>query len=258
MTPKHILLIEDEPAAAERLQKLILEFLPSAQIAATLDSVEASVRWLKSQKPDLIFMDVQLADGLCFEIFEQVDVTTPVVFTTAYDAYAQKAFRVQALDYLLKPLKRNELEEALQRVQDIPPPLVNTGQVKAIYAGESIPDFRQRFLVRLGASIRVIEIPDIALIYTESKNTFLMNTEGRRYPLDYSLEALEKQLDPTLFFRANRQYIVALHAIREMYVYSKSRVKVNTEPPSPSEIIVSTEKSASFKRWLSGDDHSEF
>ncbi|MCF8238402.1 MAG: LytTR family DNA-binding domain-containing protein [Saprospiraceae bacterium] len=257
MTPQHILLIEDEPTAAERLQKLILELLPSAQIEAVLDSVEDSVRWLKTHKPDLIFMDVQLADGLCFEIFEKVDVATPVVFITAYDDYALKAFRVQALDYLLKPLKRNELEEALGRVQELPPH-VNTEQVKAIYAGEPIPDFRHRFLVRLGASIRVVETPDIALIYTESKNTFLMNTEGRRYPLDFSLEALEKQLDPAVFFRANRQYIVALHAIREMYVYSKSRVKVHTEPPAPSEIIVSTEKSASFKRWLAGDDHPDF
>ncbi len=258
MTPVHILLIEDEPTAAQRLQKLILELLPPAKIDAILDSVEASVRWLADHQPDLIFMDVQLADGLCFEIFEQANVTAPVVFTTAYDDYALKAFRVQALDYLLKPLKRTELQEAIRRVRKAAPPQVNVEQVNAIYAGEPIPDYRQRFLVRLGASIRVIETQDIALIYTESKNTFLMTSEGRRFPLDYSLEALEKQLDPALFFRANRQYIVGLHAIREMYVYSKSRVKVHTEPAAPSEIIVSTEKSGSFKRWLAGTDPTEF
>lgn len=256
MTPKHILLIEDEPAAAQRLQKLILEFVPDAAIEAIVDSIEASILWLKNNQPDLIFMDVQLSDGLCFDIFEKVNVTAPVVFTTAYDAYAIKAFRVQALDYLLKPLKRIEVKEALDRFQKMIAPHPDLDQVKDIYNDKPAPEFRQRYLVRLGSTIRVIEIPDIALIYTESKNTFLMTKEGRRFPLDYSLEAMESQLDPALFFRANRQYILALHAIREMYVYTKSRVKVNTDPPSPTQIIVSTEKSAQFKRWLSGNNES--
>lgn len=256
MQNPRILIIEDEPLAASRLKSLIHDILPKAEFLAVLDSVEASCAWLSKEQPDLILMDVQLADGLCFEIFQQVNIQVPVIFTTAYDAYALKAFRVQALDYLLKPLKRIEVKEALDRFQKMTPPMPDLKQVRDIYAGEPVPEFRERYLVRLGTSIRIVEIPDIALIYTESKNTFLMTKEGRRFPLDYSLEAMENQLDPTLFFRANRQYILALHAIREMYVYTKSRVKVNTDPPSPTQIIVSTEKSAQFKRWLSGNNGS--
>ncbi len=256
MQNPRILIIEDEPLAASRLKGLILEILPQAQVLAIVDSIEASVVWLQNHYSDLIFMDVQLADGLCFDIFKQVDIKVPVIFTTAYDAYALKAFRVQALDYLLKPMKRHEVKEALDRFQKLIPPVPDLDQVRDIYAGEPVPEFRQRYLVRLGTAIRVIEIPDIALIYTESKNTFLLTKEGRRFPVDYSLEAMESQLDPTLFFRANRQYILALNAIRQMFVHTKSRVKVQTDPPAPSQIIVSTEKSAQFKRWLAGNDES--
>lgn len=252
-TPK-ILILEDEPLAASRLKNLILEILPQAQILTVLDSVESAVTWLRQHHADLIFMDVQLADGLCFEVFKQVDIQQPVIFTTAYDAYAIKAFRIQALDYLLKPLKRAEVNEALNRFRKMHPPIPDLDQVSDIYQGANLPEFRQRYLVRLGTTIRVVETQDIAFIYTESKNTFLMTTEGRRYPVDHSLETIEGQLNPAHFFRANRQYILALHAIGNMHVHSKSRVKVNTVPPAPTQIIVSTEKSAQFKRWLAGQD----
>lgn len=252
MKSPQILIIEDEPLAAVRLQGMILEILPQARILATIDSVEEAAIWLGQNRPDLIMMDVQLADGLCFNLFNRVDVQAPVIFTTAYDAYALKAFRVQALDYLLKPLKRNELKEALDRYQRMLPPLPNLTQIREIYSGEQDPKYRDRYLVRLGTSIRVVDIRDIALIYTESKNTFLMTREGRRFPLDYSLEAIESQLDPALFFRANRQYILSLSSIGEMHVHTKSRIRVTTNPASPTPIIVSTEKSAEFKRWLAG------
>ena len=251
MDHRRILLIEDEPAAAKRLQQLIREVYPSGEVVDTLDRVDAAVSWLSQHQADLIFMDVQLADGLCFEIFDQVRVDVPVIFTTAYDAYALKAFRVQALDYLLKPIKQNELEEAIRRFTSraiAPPP---AAAVQSINLGT---EYRQRFMVKLGTTMRVVDVSSIAYLYTESKTTFLMTTEGRRFPMDYSLEVLESQLDPALFFRANRQFILHIEAIRDMHVHSKSRVRVQTDPPAPQEIIVSTEKSSGFKRWLAGHE----
>lgn len=254
MKALQILIIEDEITAAERLKNMLLREDPSLHIMDILDSVESSVTFLQDQQPDLIFMDVQLADGICFGIFDAVTITCPIVFTTAYDAFALKAFRVQALDYLLKPLKAEELSQALKRAKAtqqllLPDPI----QIQAILKGQPGHEFRERFLVRLGATIRVVEVADIAYAYTEQKSVFVMTRIGRRFPLDITLEQLEKQLDPTVFFRLNRQFIVHIHAIKEMHVHSKARVKVIAEPAAPSEIIVSTERSAQFKLWLAGE-----
>lgn len=253
MDIRKILLIEDEPAAALRLRHLLNEVFPSGRIVDTLDSVEAAVTWLSQNRADLIFMDVQLADGLCFEIFDQVHIDVPVIFITAYDAYALKAFRVQALDYLLKPIKQGELQEAIDRFTAREISLPDADQVRSISTDR---EYRQRYMVKLGTTMRVVDVSSIAYIYTESKTTFLMTREGRRFPLDYSLEALEGQLDPVLFFRANRQFILHWQAIRDMHMHTKSRVRVDTDPVAPQKIIVSTEKSASFKQWLAGHNES--
>lgn len=247
-----ILLIEDEPAAQKRMQKLLAEAAPDATIVDTLDSVSSAVAWFQNNPPpDLAFMDVRLSDGDSFSIFERTTVDCPVVFVTAYDAYALKAFQVQAVDYLLKPVKLADLAEALRRVR-------SSGAVRelaplAAQPAESGPAaLIKRFLIRYGDHFRVVEPKDIAYIFSLEKNTFLRTKEGRDLPLDESLDRLEKQLDPEKFFRLNRQVIIHFQSIKELVAYSKSRVKVMMDPPFGEDAVVSSERSAEFKRWLAG------
>lgn len=247
-----ILLIEDEPAAQKRMQKLLAEAAPDATIVATLDSVASAVTWFQNNPaPDLAFLDVRLSDGDSFSIFERTTVDCPVVFVTAYDAYALKAFQVQAVDYLLKPVKLADLAEALRRVR-------SSGTVRelatlAAQPAEGAPTaLIKRFLIRYGDHFRVVEPKDIAYIFSLEKNTFLRTKEGRDLPLDESLDRLEKQLDPEKFFRLNRQVIIHFQSIKELVAYSKSRVKVMMDPPFGEDAVVSSERSAEFKRWLAG------
>ncbi|MCO6491239.1 MAG: response regulator transcription factor [Phaeodactylibacter sp.] len=248
-----ILIIEDEDAAARRLQKLVKEIIPEAVMEEPLDSVEMVLNWMaKNEMPDLIFMDIHLADGSSFEVFNHVEVEKPVIFTTAYDQYAIQAFKVNAIDYLLKPIKRPELEQAIEKYRK----WSGGGQVDYAQLARALQgeQFNRRFLIRIGQSIRVVEMKEAAYFYTESKITFVVTREGKRYPLDYSLEKLEEMADPQTFFRINRQFIVNIDAIREMYAYSKSRVKVELKPECELETIVSTERSPHFKKWLVGDE----
>ncbi len=248
-----ILIIEDEDAAARRLQKMVKEITPESEVVGQLDSVEAVLNWLQDNElPELIFMDIHLADGSSFEIFNHVQIEKPVIFTTAYDQYAIQAFKVNAIDYLLKPIKRQELEQAIEKYKKW------RGGARMDYArlaralqGEQ---FNRRFLIRIGQSIRVVEMKEAAYFYTESKITFVVTKEGKRYPLDYSLEKLEEMADPQVFFRINRQFIVNIDAIKEMYAYSKSRVKLELLPPCDLDTVVSTERSPYFKKWLVGEE----
>lgn len=254
MKIRKVLIIEDEMLAAERLQGMLQRLDPGLRVMAILDTAEDSIAWLGSHRPDLIFMDIHLADGPCFRIFEESVIHCPVVFTTAYDAYALKAFRLQALDYLLKPLKQEELAESLRRAEsEGPGPAPDPGTLRQAAAGEELPAFRERFLLRIGGNLKSLEVSDIALAYTESKATFALTFPGKRMPLDFTLEQMEKQLDPDRFFRLNRQFLACRQAIRGMHILPKSRIRVETEPPAPSDIIVSSERSAAFKRWMSGD-----
>jgi two-component system LytT family response regulator len=248
----NILIIEDEAAAAQRMRKLLLAIDPTMVVVAELPTVVDSVQWFKDQgRADLVFMDVQLADGDSFEIFKQVDVPCPVVFTTAYDEYALNAFRVNALDYLLKPIRREDLALAVERAR-------RTMVVRDLSSldREAAPKTGgtpiKRFLIRYGEHFKVVEPEQIAYIHSLMKNTFLRTREGRDLPLEESLDKLESQLDPERFIRLNRQLIVHIHSIKELLAYSKSRVKVILEPPYGEDAIVSSERSAEFKRWLSG------
>jgi two-component system LytT family response regulator len=219
---------------------------------AELPTVVDSVQWFKDQgRADLVFMDVQLADGDSFEIFKQVDVPCPVVFTTAYDEYALNAFRVNALDYLLKPIRREDLAQAVERARRtmVVRDLSTLDRVASPKAGAAPI---KRFLIRYGEHFKVVEPEQIAYIHSLMKNTFLRTREGRDLPLEESLDKLESQLDPERFIRLNRQLIVHIHSIKELLAYSKSRVKVILEPPYGEDAIVSSERSAEFKRWLSG------
>lgn len=250
-----VLIIEDEQAAARRLEKQILAIRSEARILAKLDSIESALDWFAAHPmPDLVLMDIHLADGASFEIFKHTEITCPLIFTTAYDQYAIQAFRVNAVDYLLKPIKPEELATALDKIsgRDAEPhqPL----DYKKLSQALRVDTYSRRFLVKIGQSIKVIDVADAAYFYTEDKITFVNTKDGKRYPVDYSLEKLEDMLDPRLFFRINRQIILGLDAIKEMYTYSKSRVKIELEPASDFEVIVSTERSPHFKKWLVGEE----
>lgn len=250
----NVLIIEDEAAAVKRMRKMLLELDPGIEVLADLPSVEMAVAWFRTNEtPDLAFFDVRLADGDSFEVFNSVEVECPVIFVTAYDEHALRAFRVNALDYLLKPIKREELAAALVRARDLRS-VRNLSQFRqgVDQAGQRSITPVKRFLIRFGDKLRVVEPKDIAYIYSQSKNTFLRTLEGRDLPLDESLDRLEKQLDPEKFFRLNRQLIVQFQSIKEMLAYSKSRVKVVLEPPFTNDAVVSSERSAAFKNWLGG------
>ncbi|HOY28190.1 MAG TPA: LytTR family DNA-binding domain-containing protein [Flavobacteriales bacterium] len=249
-----ILIVEDEAAAVARMRKMLVEIDPTVTVVADVPTVKEAVEWIKGNPaPDLAFFDVQLADGESFAIFKAVEVAFPVVFATAFDAYALQAFRVNAVDYLLKPLKKVDLAQALLRAQ-------KSGVVRDHSAlangpqGSTPPAVPvKRFLIRYGDHFKLVEPAQIAYIHSLQKNTFLRTREGRDLPLEESLDRLEKQLDPARFIRLNRQLIVELRSIKELLAYSKSRVKVVLDPPYGEDAIVSSERSAEFKRWLAGE-----
>jgi two-component system LytT family response regulator len=251
--PIRVWIVEDEPAAARRLHKLLLETEPEIQILAQLDSIESVMEYMERHPlPDLIFMDIHLADGPCFELFRHVDIRKPVIFTTAYDQYAIEAFKVNAIDYLLKPIKLEFLRRALDKFQQFNPtagPIDYRSLAKALQEDQAT----HRFLVRIGQRIRLVDVQDAAYFFTENKVTFVVTWDGSRLPLDVTMERLEEILNERHFFRINRQYIIHFRAIKEMFTYSKSRVKLELSPAAPSDIIVSTERSPHFKRWLVGD-----
>lgn len=247
-----ILIVEDEAAAVARMRKMLVEIDPTVEVVADLPTVREAVEWIKANPaPDLAFFDVQLADGESFAIFKAVEVAFPVVFATAYDEYALQAFRVNAIDYLLKPLKKAELAEALLRAQKNTVVRDHAGLADRSTTIPSVPV--KRFLIRYGDHFKLVEPAQIAYIHSLQKNTFLRTREGRDLPLEESLDRLEKQLDPSRFIRLNRQLIVELRSIKELLAYSKSRVKVMLDPPYGEDAIVSSERSAEFKRWLAGE-----
>ena len=253
-----VLLIEDEQRAAQRLEKLIMEIIPSAQILECLDSVEAVTEWFSSQQetPDVLFMDIHLADGSAFEIFNNTEIHQPVIFTTAYDQYAIEAFKVNAIDYLLKPIKKEELRQALDRYSSTHQASAKSAidySEFAKYLQNNHTKKLKRFLIRIGQTLKTVDLRDVAYFYTENKITFVMSNEGKRYPIDYTLETLENELDKEQYFRVNRQYIVQVSAITKMVAVSKSRVKLFLEPCG-HETIVSTERSGKFKKWLVGKE----
>jgi DNA-binding LytR/AlgR family response regulator len=252
----NVFLIEDEPGALERLRNMLISIEPTLKVVGEADSVESAVQALKTIKPQVIFTDVQLADGTCFQIFEHVHVDCPVVFITAYNEHAIEAFSVNAADYLLKPLKKEELSKALTKVaKKLIPGVKDIDYTKLAQAIlEEQGKFDRRYLIRYGEQIRTVTTEDIAYIYTTQKAVFLVTHAGKEYPVDKSLETLERELDPKKFFRINRQFIVNIRSIGNMHTVSKSRVQLDLHPPfQQDEVIVSTEKSPLFKDWLGGD-----
>ena len=252
----NILIIEDEEPAANRLKKMITQLEPDARVVENIVSVTSGIAWFKQNAaPDLIFSDIQLSDGLSFEIFKNIEVQCPVIFITAYDQYAIDAFKVNSIDYLLKPIKKDDLEVAIAKFKKLSSKDAGALDINKVLEVFNTPktDYKTRFIVRYGEHIKTIKIEEVAYFYTEDKINFLTTNEGRRYTVDYNLDNLDSMLDPKTFFRINRQFIVSIHAINEMFTYSKSRVLIKLNPPSKHETIVSTERSGDFKLWL-GDE----
>ncbi len=239
------LIVEDEVMAADRLAKMVRETEPDIDITAILESVEDTVAYLsKHDSPDFILMDIQLSDGISFEIFDLVNITCPVIFTTAYDEYALDAFRIHAMDYLLKPIKSGELAGVLGRLHDMrnrPNDLVK----QLDYPGQT-----KKVLVKLGQNLKVLALNEAAFYYSENKITFYMDVGGKRYPVDFSLDKLESMLNANQFFRVNRQYIVNEKSITNMVTYSINRIKLHLQPSPPDDVIVSKDKASRFRKWL--------
>ena len=250
-----ILIIEDEEPAANRLQKMITEAEPGAEIAGLIPSVSPAIQWFAANPlPDLNFSDIQLADGTSFHIYREIKTVCPVIFVTAYDQYAIEAFKVNSVDYLLKPLKKDELLAAISKYKGtraVQAPALDINKLLQSYNPKSAA-YKTRFIIRYGEHIKTIHTDEIAYFYTEDKVNFLTTSEGRRYAIDLNLDNLETALDPKQFFRINRQFIVSIHSIAEMFAYTKGRVLIKLKPAAKQETIVSTERSADFKTWLDG------
>jgi DNA-binding LytR/AlgR family response regulator len=251
------LIIEDEEPAAGRLKKLLKEIDPSIEVLDVIVSVKSAVEWIQQHPmPDLILLDIHLADGQSFEIFKQVEITAPVIFITAYDEYAIRAFKVNSIDYLLKPIKKDELQDALKKfhsLHSVKSKPVNDFSKLLETLKTPKAEYKKRFIIRYGDHIKAIQVKEIAYFFTEEKINFLRTVDNKTYPVDFNLDKLETMLDPAVFFRINRQFIISIHAIEEMFAFSKSRVKVKLKPSTEEDTIVSTERSSSFKEWLDGD-----
>jgi DNA-binding LytR/AlgR family response regulator len=256
-----ILIVEDEPATARRMQKLLLDTDAGIEVSGITDSIESTVNWLrKNPPPDLIFMDIQLADGESFGIFSEVEVFCPVVFTTAYDKYAIEAFKVNSIDYLLKPVEKDAVEKALAKFRKINQPAIpaiDYAKLALMIQQPVRPEVPKRMLIRYGDHIKAVEYSQVAYFYTIEKQVFCTTFAGDNYPAEFSLDKLNEILDPEKFFRVNRSFIVNYAAIDKMTSWSKSRVKLTLKPPTSLDTVTSTDRSGEFKRWLTGRTESQ-
>ena len=249
-----ILIIEDEPQAVQWIERAVKELVPDAVIVGKLDSIKRSVQWLKQQpSPDVILLDIQLADGISFEIFEQCEVKAPVIFTTAFDGYAIQAFKVNGIDYILKPVDKQELAVALEKakkkkqaVNDSAVLLQNIGSAMKMLTKK----YKSRFVIKVGEHIRTIETDTVLFFYSQEKTTFCTTTDNRNHILDYTLEQLAEMVDPERYFRVNRKYLVCSSAINDIIHYSNSRLRLVLKNSQDNDVIVSREKVQEFKSWL--------
>ncbi len=249
-----ILILEDEEQALNRLQKIILKVVPDAHITGAITSVEETLNWLRhNPMPELIFMDIQLADGNSFQLFHKIKITCPVIFTTAYESYALQAFKVNSVDYLLKPIDETDVKRAIDKLKS----LQGSGSFAVDYSEilnsiqQPKKNYKDRFIIKLGDTIKSLRIADIAYFYTENKSNFVCTNEGKRFPLDFNLDQIEQMLNPKNFFRINRQFIIGHHAIEEMKAHTRSRIIVKLSPASKLDTVVAIDRSHDFKNWLS-------
>lgn len=250
----NILIVEDEDQAAKKLRRILKELLPDAFIHGALESVEDAVEWIKDNpNPDLIFMDIHLADGLSFDIFTKIELSSPVIFTTAYDQYALRAFKLNSVDYLLKPIEKAELEKALLKYEThFSKSKLPEGISQRYIAAKTDYEnkYKQRFISKIGDKIVAVNTEDVVFAHSENKAIRLRNREGKNFLIDFSLEQLEDLLDPDVFFRLNRQYISRFEGIDKMVSYSNSRMKISLKNCDHEDIVLSREKTRLFKEWI--------
>lgn len=249
----NILIIEDEKPAARRLSRLLSNM--GMQASTMLHSVEESIDWFQKNKhPDLIFLDIQLSDGLSFEIFDVLEINSAIIFTTAYDEYALQAFKLNSIDYLLKPIDEDELAQAVKKFE-----LQNNSKSKIALDFEDIKnllvnplerEFKKRFTVRVGQHLKIIHAEDVECFYSENKGTYAATSEGRTYLLDTTLEQLETELTPKIFFRISRKFYININHIKDIISYTNSRLQIKLNRYNEQEIIVSRERVKDFKLWL--------
>jgi two-component system, LytTR family, response regulator LytT len=250
-----VVIIEDEAFAALRLKKMIKDFNPDIQILAELESVAESVKWFKSNpEPDLIFLDIHLEDDLSFAIFDQVNISSAVIFTTAFDEYAIKAFKLKSIDYLLKPIVHEELTAALKKYEQFSGLHRNSVDLQTLYNLISSSDkkYRERFSISVGTKIKMVEVTDIAYCFVLDKGVYLRTRQGHTFNIDFTLDKLEEMLNPATFFRINRKYLINISSIANMVTWSRSRVKLELNPKADEEFdtVVSVDRSTAFKNWL--------
>lgn len=246
-----VLIIEDEHFAAEKLAQLLQSIEPEIEILQVLESVEDSINWFLSNiSPDLIFMDIQLDDGISFEIFDAVKIDTPIIFTTAFDEYAIRAFKVNSVDYLLKPIEKQALETAFHKFKTIHSEKQDFTE-KVSKAIEQISSkHKSRFFLKVGSRFRSIQVSDICCFFVEERNTFIKTTADKTYDLDFSLEQVQHMINPEQFFRVNRNFLVNINCISEIISYSTNRLKLQLCTETTQDIIVSRDKVSEFKHWM--------
>jgi two-component system, LytTR family, response regulator len=253
-----VIIVEDEVPAAEKLERYLQKYDRAIEVLARFDAVSTAVPWLKDnqQAIDLIFMDIQLIDGLSFQIFQQVQVRKPVIFTTAFNEFALDAFKVNSIDYLLKPITFTDLSSSLKKLetlrQQFNPAIDQSEKVQQAFSSMKSKEYKNRFMVKLGEHIRSITSDQISLFYADGRDVYLVTNQNRKFIIDYTLEALEDILDPALFFRLNRTFVLNINSIKDVLVYSNSRLKITLHQEFDKEIIVSREKVSEFKEWFDG------
>lgn len=248
-----VIIIEDEKPSARRLQRMLDNL--DIKVETLLHSVKESIEWfLNNEHPDLIFLDIQLSDGLSFEIFDAVKINSAIIFTTAYDEYALQAFKLNSIDYLLKPIDDEELEAAVNQYKTRLPQqqsvTLDFNEIKKLLTNPIEREYKKRFSVKIGQHLKLINIDEIECFYSENKGTYIHTSKGRNYLLDTTLDNLQNELEPHTFFRINRKFFVNIHAIKDMISYTNSRLQIKLKSYNEQEVIVARERVKDFKEWL--------
>ncbi len=249
----NVLIIEDEKPAARRLQRMLATL--GIEVNTLLHSVEEAINWFRTEThPDLIFLDIQLSDGLSFEIFEEVKVESAIIFTTAYDEYALKAFKLNSVDYLLKPIDEDELKVAVEKYNSTSASIaevqLDINAIRKLLINPVDRKYKKRFTIKIGQHFKIIHVDEIECFYSEHKATYIHTNGGRNYLIDHSLEHWQEQVDPSQFFRVNRTFMVHINGIKDIIAYTNSRLKLVLHTYNEAEIIVSRERVKEFKNWI--------
>ena len=251
-----VLIVEDERPAAEKLCRSLERIDDNIEVLDILDSIAKATEWLSQNKADLIFLDIHLSDGISFKIFEKLEhkgirqLDTPIIFTTAYDEYAIQAFKLNSIDYLLKPIGRRELEASLEKYRRLQDKSSISQDMRSLIDSLQKPRYKKRFMVTYGQRMKSVHTEEVAYFYAHEKMVFMLTFEGQQFVIDQTINDLENLLNPEQFFRINRKFVINIDAIEQMHAYSKSRVKLDLKPKNQIEAVVSVDRSAVFKAWL--------